>query len=378
MKKIYLSFITFFSVCQFTFAQWTPGTGIITTPNSVGIGTTTPTASLSITPSSTGLTNEATNFLGGTGSVLGNSAGSYLFPFEFQHTNYTNTDRLQIAPYRRISGTGWLGTAYRLQFAVDNSFTDGSKGFIEVGASDPTVSGGGFISLGTAGTDRLSILNNGNVGIGTTTPSKTLNVDPQGAGGMLIGNSNGGSGGYTCLFLTISAAQNGYSAIQSIQSAGSLYGNLLLNQNGGNILIGETTQNNPTYKLDVGGSIRANTIVVNTDGADFVFEPAYKLSSLSNLKKYIDNNHHLPEIPSAKQMQAAGLNLGDNQIKLLQKVEELTLYTITSDKEIKDEKSLVAKQQALLLQQQTQLNVQQKQIEYLNEQVQALIKALKK
>lgn len=146
----------------------------------------------------------------------------------------------------------------------------------------------------------------------------------------------------------------------------------------GNVLIAKITQNNPVYKLDVGGSVRADQIVVNSNGADFVFAPSYKLSSLSNLKKYIDQNHHLPEIPSAKQMQTDGLNLGNNQIKLLQKVEELTLYTITSDKEIKDEKSLVAKQQALLLQQQTQLNVQQKQIEYLNEQVQALIKALKK
>jgi hypothetical protein len=111
-----------------------------------------------------------------------------------------------------------------------------------------------------------------------------------------------------------------------------------LNYFAGNVLIGKTTQVNTGYILDVNGNIRSNQIVVNTTGADFVFAPNYKLYSLSALKKYLDKNHHLPEIPSAKEMHAEGLNVGDNQIKLLQKVEELTLYMIEKDNEIKDEK----------------------------------------
>ena len=104
--------------------------------------------------------------------------------------------------------------------------------------------------------------------------------------------------------------------------------------NNGNLLIGKTSQTNPAYMLDVVGSIRSNQVVVNTTGADFVFTPAYRLKSLSKVKKYIDENHHLPGIASAKEMRKNGLNVGDNEVKLLQKVEELTLYMIEKDKKL--------------------------------------------
>jgi len=104
--------------------------------------------------------------------------------------------------------------------------------------------------------------------------------------------------------------------------------------NNGNVLIGKTTQINTGYLLDVAGTARANGVVVNSSGADFVFDPTYHLSPLSELKRYVSINHHLPEIPSAKTMQTEGLNIGDNQTKLLQKVEELTLYLIEKDKQL--------------------------------------------
>lgn len=100
----------------------------------------------------------------------------------------------------------------------------------------------------------------------------------------------------------------------------------------GNVLIGKTTQSNATYMVDVNGNVRANKIVVNTTGADFVFGPGYQLPSLQDLEKFIKENHHLPDITPAKQMQANGVDLGDNQTKLLQKIEELTLYVIELNK----------------------------------------------
>nr|WP_315202932.1 hypothetical protein [uncultured Flavobacterium sp.] len=107
---------------------------------------------------------------------------------------------------------------------------------------------------------------------------------------------------------------------------------LIFNPEGGNVLIGKISQNNSTYKLDVNGSIRSNEIVVNTTGADFVFAEDYALPSLDSIHQYIKANKHLPEIASAKEMQTNGINLSEMNIKLLQKVEELTLYMIEQNK----------------------------------------------
>ena len=100
----------------------------------------------------------------------------------------------------------------------------------------------------------------------------------------------------------------------------------------GNVLIGQVTQVNSAYKLDVAGNVRANQITVNTTGADFVFDSTYTPLPLPALSAYIQANHHLPEMASAAQMQQEGVNLGDNQTHLLAKIEELTLYAIEEDR----------------------------------------------
>jgi hypothetical protein len=101
---------------------------------------------------------------------------------------------------------------------------------------------------------------------------------------------------------------------------------------GGNLLIGKTSTNNPSYMLDVNGTGRLNTVVVNATGADYVFDPGYRLSSLHDLETYVTKEHHLPGIAPAAQMQQEGVNLGDNQTCLLAKIEELTLYLIQEDR----------------------------------------------
>ncbi|MDR1714467.1 MAG: hypothetical protein LBS20_01320 [Prevotella sp.] len=112
----------------------------------------------------------------------------------------------------------------------------------------------------------------------------------------------------------------------------------------GNVGIGVAS---PASKLDVNGKIKATTLdiagtinarevnITVDAGADFVFEPDYNLKPLSELESFVKENKHLPEIPSEKQMREDGLNINDMQIKLLQKIEELTLYVITQDKRIK-------------------------------------------
>jgi hypothetical protein len=111
----------------------------------------------------------------------------------------------------------------------------------------------------------------------------------------------------------------------------------------GNVGIGTAA---PQDKLTVAGRIGAREIKVSTNaGADFVFEPAYKLPELAELEKFVKTNKHLPEIPTARQMVENGVNLGELNIKLLQKVEELTLHLIEKDKQLKNEKEVNKKQQ---------------------------------
>lgn len=123
-----------------------------------------------------------------------------------------------------------------------------------------------------------------------------------------------------------------------IRSSGDLNitGNGVHYISNGNVLIGKTTQQNSTYRLDVEGSIRANEIKVNVDGADFVFEPDYRLKPIEEIENFIEENKHLPEIESAIVMKANGADLGTLNIKLLQKIEELTLYLIEQNKKIED------------------------------------------
>jgi hypothetical protein len=62
--------------------------------------------------------------------------------------------------------------------------------------------------------------------------------------------------------------------------------------------------------------------------SDYVFNDDYKLRSLSSLESFIKQNKHLPEVPSAKEVEEKGISVGDNQALLLKKIEELTLYVI--------------------------------------------------
>lgn len=84
------------------------------------------------------------------------------------------------------------------------------------------------------------------------------------------------------------------------------------------------------------GKFEAKEIKVTlTPTADFVFENDYTLPKLENVEKYVKEEKHLPEIASAKEMVKDGVNVGEFQIKLLQKIEELTLYVIQLNKDVK-------------------------------------------
>jgi hypothetical protein len=83
------------------------------------------------------------------------------------------------------------------------------------------------------------------------------------------------------------------------------------------------------------GTIRASEIIVSTTGADFVFADDYELRPLSEVKTFIQENKHLPEIKSAQEMQENGVGINELQTQLLQKIEELTLYILQQEDRIK-------------------------------------------
>ena len=114
----------------------------------------------------------------------------------------------------------------------------------------------------------------------------------------------------------------------------------------GNVGIGTITPDSG-YKLTVKGKISTREVKVTATagGADFVFEDTYKLPTLKTVEQFIAKNKHLPEIASAKEMEKNGIHLAEMNIKLLQKIEELTLYTIQQQKELETQQIALEAQQ---------------------------------
>jgi len=103
----------------------------------------------------------------------------------------------------------------------------------------------------------------------------------------------------------------------------------------GNVGIAE---NFPIHKLHVNGEIYGEGYLVKYQNStsirypDYVFESAYQLPALRELEEYIKKNHHLPEVPTEEEVTKDGMNLGNQQVLLLKKIEELTLYVIDQNK----------------------------------------------
>jgi hypothetical protein len=115
----------------------------------------------------------------------------------------------------------------------------------------------------------------------------------------------------------------------------------------GNVGIGTTSIAN--YKLSVDGNIRTRKVHIDQDSwADYVFESNYRLRPLKEVEQYIQQEKHLPDVPSAAEVKKEGLDLGDNQVLLLKKIEELTLYVIEQNKKIEEQQTQLTRQQARL------------------------------
>ncbi len=190
----------------------------------------------------------------------------------------------------------------------------------------------------------MTITSEGNVGIGTINPLAKLNVSGNGirADRFSLSNINDrvndspwyGLGRSN--FNDLSDNQE----LPATQLAG--YQGLLLKtkqgvfaiKQNGNVGIGTT---NPDAKLTINGKIHTKEIKVDLaiPAPDYVFKKEYNLLSIEEVQKYILKNGHLPNIPAAKTMESNGVELGAMNMKLLEKIEELTLYTISQQEALK-------------------------------------------
>ncbi|MCJ7932801.1 MAG: hypothetical protein MUW56_04015 [Chryseobacterium sp.] len=232
--------------------------------------------------------------------------------------------------------SGYTGTAFRYGSYGDFNIVNNADG--------------AALNFVTNAAVRLSVRADGKVGVGTNEPKAKMNVisamhTPDQEGTLIIGDTSNTN-------LRLGCAEN-YSWIQShagmplhINPVGN---NLILSADAGNVGIGTK---NPDQKLTVKGKIHAEDVIVDTNvPADYVFQkyfdgessirPDYQMPSIQELESFIRENKHLPEIPSAEEMTDNGLPVGDFQIKLLQKIEELTLYIIAQNKEIENLKTMI-------------------------------------
>lgn len=218
----------------------------------------------------------------------------------------------------------------------------------------------------TNGARRFTVDGSGRVGIGTMNPQALLSVNgstlPSSqwggytsslqAGELLIQDYNvvpQVSIGQNCYFDGVNRyILNGYASDIYMGANGSIMfsvynngtsgstlsgtGMVMTMANNGNVGIGTST---PDQKLAVNGTIHSKSVVVDLTGwPDYVFKRGFTIPSLGEVKTYIDQNHHLPDMPSEAQVAKEGINLGEMNKLLTKKVEELTLYLIDKDNKI--------------------------------------------
>ncbi|WP_228452232.1 hypothetical protein [Chryseobacterium sp. c4a] len=222
-------------------------------------------------------------------------------------------------------------------FAIDKG--EDSSWFSDWSITDESLSGTNTVTVpykNTVGELRFPggiITNSGLIGIGTTNPQSKLEI--YGGGDLTLKGATADAG--DLIFQQNTGKQN--ARIWSDDNGGLNFSGSDNNPkisliNNGNVGIGIS---NPQNKLDVNGTIHAKEVKVDMSGwADFVFQKDYQLPTLDEVEKYINEKGHLPNIPNAKEVTENGLSLGENQKRLLQKIEELTLYQIQLNKEVRN------------------------------------------
>ena len=309
MKKNQFLLLLLLSFSTMAYSQWQGTNPVYFNAGNVGIGTTTPGAKLSFMDVSVSSTSDG--------------------------ITWYNPSPLQYGIYR-TSGT-WVAPNYqqlKMNFLTGIILDPGSassKSYVDV-------QGGGL---------RVSA---GNTGIGTIVAPEKLTV---GGGNFAIFGTglDGSTYQRTVIYsdatygLLVEAPKNSAGSKMNIEFNWRGGGTTPFFINGGTGNIGIGTKTPGTFKLAVEGKIGARevNITTTTPWPDYVFEADYALPSLESIKVFINKNKHLPEIPTTHEVETNGVNLGEMNMLLLKKIEELTLYLIEQNKLIINQNERISK-----------------------------------
>ncbi|RXK82905.1 hypothetical protein [Filimonas effusa] len=318
----------------------------------VGIGTSSPAYKLDVNGNGRIGSVHLNNIVSGQGAYVswnddGGGGMTYFknqrgqggggFSFQESTTDNVRTDLMRISSNGNV-GLGTISPAYKLDVNGDASIA--TNAYIHYAPADLRMKVGadGLQCFNFSGSILKSLLLNpagGNVGIGVADPDQKLTIK---GGGIGFDHNSADKKLYSPADGVLewmthnSAGERAFAVSHQGQKVVylSTFGNSYLN--GGNVGIGTS---NPQSKLAVNGTITTLKIKVTQEGwADYVFDSSYQLAPLSHVEKFIQENKHLPEVPSAAEVKKEGLDLGDNQAILLKKIEELTLYIINQNKKI--------------------------------------------
>lgn len=339
MKKTIYALMILLCICGTMplYGQWNANSGNIYPTDlnaNVGIGIATPSARLHILDGGFRhgglgkISIDAPGIIGGRFSILDNGNVGLGVPLPqykldiavngASGINVSGNDHSFVGADLRLtrsSSSSAVGQSPALQFT-----SSPNKGYIIQGSNEALQF---FYLEPSEWKERMRISAEGNVGIGTNNPwFAKLQIETAISTNNAIRLEKG------------KFSMNGESRFE-IDAPGVFGGRFLVLENG-NVGIGSA---HPDSKLTVKGKVHAEEVQVdmNVPGPDYVFEETYDLLSLADLEAYIKVNKHLPEIPSAKEMEANGLNLKEMNLLLLKKLEELTLHMIEQGKKMEDQ-----------------------------------------